>query len=86
MDNKKVSIIGKFNSGVECQRSIINIKNSSGPSLDPCRTPQITFLYSVFFSNLVSNICDSNGIQAQNHLVRKRKLNHLSKPLSVNSL
>ena len=47
---KKIRIIGKkivSNYDVECQRSFVNVKNSRGPSIDPCGTPQITFLYSV---------------------------------------
>ena len=35
------------NNGVEWQRSFINIKNSRGPSIEPCGIPQITFLNSV---------------------------------------
>ena len=38
MENKMV-----FLNSVECQRSIINIKNSKGPRIDPCST--ITLLY-----------------------------------------
>ena len=35
------------NNGVEYQRSLINIKNSKGPSINSCGTTQITFMYSV---------------------------------------
>ena len=35
------------NNGVEYQRSLINIKNSKGPSINSCGTTQITFMDSV---------------------------------------
>ena len=40
------------NNGVHWQRSFRNIKNSRGPSIEPCSTPQITFFNSVLLEFL----------------------------------